>query len=80
MIRGGCALDAGAIEFLFRISEHAVKQEADSEPEDVLVPSNCNSMHTILNCQPGGDFRKSLTELGLAEISAAAGMERQVLC
>jgi hypothetical protein len=28
----------------------------------------------------GGDFRKLLTELGLAEISLAAGMERQVLC
>jgi|HubBroStandDraft_2_1064218.scaffolds.fasta_scaffold1918145_2 hypothetical protein len=31
----GCALDAGAIEFLFRIPEHAEKQEADSEHEDV---------------------------------------------
>jgi hypothetical protein len=60
MIRGGCALDAGAIEFLFRIPEHAVKQEADSEPEDVWF------LQTASRCIPScpanwGDFRKLLT-------------------
>ena len=36
-------------------------------------------MHTILYCKLGVDFRKLLTELDLAEISSAAGMERQML-
>jgi hypothetical protein len=37
-----------------------------------------DAYHLVL--PTGGDFRKLLADLDLAEILSAAGMERQVLC